>query len=112
MCEIWEKYLKYLVNTGNTRSQEPQENSLNSGCHYSGNGGKQDPGRQVALSHFKNSRTWAGNVAQLADCLPSTHKALGSSPAPYKPEGVAHVCDSSIQEVETGEPEPRSSSAT
>lgn len=30
------KHLKDLVNTENTRSQEPQENSLNSGCHCMG----------------------------------------------------------------------------
>lgn len=40
-----------------------------------------------------------GNIAQLAQCLPSTHKTLGS----IKPGVVVHTCDLGTWAVETGE---------
>lgn len=40
-------------------------------------------------------------VAQLGECFPSTHKALGSSPVLHRPDTVVHVYNPSTYEAET-----------
>lgn len=39
--------------------------------------------------------SWVGAVASLLECLPDVHKALGSIPAPHRPDGVVLTCNSS-----------------
>jgi hypothetical protein len=43
------------------------------------------------LSQKNKSREWAGYVTQMVECLPTTHKALGSIPNTRRKKNALHV---------------------
>lgn len=57
------------------------------------------------LRDFENERyscMRVGDITQLIECLPSTHKDLSSIPRAEKPGLMLHTCNPSIPQVETG----------